>query len=105
MRIGGASDRTRTCNLGIRRPLLYPLSYGGVAHVRCSDAAEITMRQLCVPYDVVYAEEGRPLREASFRIRRGAGSASVALFIVNANDSSLHEFGPPWVRMNFTNTV
>ena len=30
----GASDRTRTCNLGIRRPLLYPLSYGGVA--RCA---------------------------------------------------------------------
>lgn len=27
----GAPDRTRTCNLGIRRPLLYPLSYGGVA--------------------------------------------------------------------------
>ena len=25
-----APDRTRTCNLGIRRPLLYPLSYGGV---------------------------------------------------------------------------
>lgn len=24
-----APDRTRTCNLGIRRPLLYPLSYGG----------------------------------------------------------------------------
>ena len=37
--------------------------------------------------------------------RRGASSAAVALFLVNANDSSLHEFGPPWVRMNFTNTV
>lgn len=28
---GCAPDRTRTCNLGIRRPLLYPLSYGGTA--------------------------------------------------------------------------
>lgn len=28
---GCAPDRTRTCNLGIRRPLLYPLSYGGSA--------------------------------------------------------------------------
>ena len=34
MKLIGASDRTRTCNLGIRRPLLYPLSYGGVARVR-----------------------------------------------------------------------
>ena len=56
----------------------------GVAHVRCSDAAEITMRQLCVPYDVVYAEEGRPLREASFRIRRGAGTMYVRAVVKDA---------------------
>src|SRR5690554_6301886 len=29
MEPSGAPGRTRTCNLRIRRPLLYPLSYGG----------------------------------------------------------------------------
>ena len=27
----GAADRNRTCGLSLRRGLLYPLSYGGVA--------------------------------------------------------------------------
>ena len=43
----------------------------GVAHVRCSDAAEITLRQLRAVYDVVRPKEGQALNEASFKIRRG----------------------------------
>ena len=43
----------------------------GVAHVRCSDAAEITLRQLRAVYDVARAKEGQALNEASFKIRRG----------------------------------
>ena len=56
----------------------------GVAHVRCSDAAEITVRQMCVPYSVVRAEEGAPLREASFKVRRGAGAMYVRAVVKDA---------------------
>ena len=43
----------------------------GVAHVRCSDAAEITLRQLRAVYVVARAKEGQTLNEASFKILRG----------------------------------
>lgn len=43
----------------------------GVAHVRCSDVAEITLRQLRAVYVVARAKEGQTLNEASFKIRKG----------------------------------
>ena len=42
-----APGRIRTCNLRIRRPLLYPLSYEG--GVRASDAARTRVRETCRP--------------------------------------------------------
>lgn len=56
----------------------------GVARVRCSEAVEIQLRQLRVPYDVVRAEAGRPLTEAAFRIRRGGGAMYVRAVVRDA---------------------
>ncbi len=57
----------------------------GVAHVACSDVAEINLRQLCVPYDMALPQEGqRTLREAEFRIRRGRGAMYVRAVVKDA---------------------
>lgn len=56
----------------------------GMAHVRCSDAVEIQLRQLCVPYPSAYAGEGQPLRAADFRIRRGRGAMYVRAVVRDA---------------------
>src|SRR5699024_8610779 len=41
----GAPSRIRTCNLRIRRPLLYPLSYGGMP-LGCGHEASYRRRRL-----------------------------------------------------------
>ena len=56
----------------------------GRAYVRCSDAVEIQLRQLCVPYPSAYAGEGQPLRAADFRIRRGRGAMYVRAVVRDA---------------------
>lgn len=53
----GAPGRIRTCGLGIRSPLLYPLSYGRVAW-RCAKRVPPDPRLIDVTVRQTYAGQG-----------------------------------------------